>query len=116
MAQENTRESQIDALRDMVIEAQELAQRLPVDIVYDDGELYVVDLTTRRNFRATLKERQEGQPCFIEIEPRGYIGMELGEFITLDMELGTTFEEAKDLASRLNDQCRSVRISGYDEE
>ena len=107
MAQENTRESQIDALRDMVIEAQEVAERLRIDLVYDDGQIIVVEPPRCNNFRATLKERQEGQPCFIEIEPRTNIE---DPVIVFDMKQGTTFEEAKDLTSKLNRLCRLAEI------
>ncbi|WP_065382969.1 hypothetical protein [Hyphomonas sp. ND6WE1B] len=113
MAQENSRASQIDALRDMVIEAQELAQRLRIDLVYDDDQIIVVEPPRCNNFRATVKERQCGQPCFIELETHVDIGLDGNALVTFDLHAGSTFEDALTVAQQLNDLDVNLRIGRY---
>tara|TARA_R110001632_G_scaffold187825_3_gene308278 strand:- start:3152 stop:3493 length:342 start_codon:yes stop_codon:yes gene_type:complete len=97
----------------LINEANMIAIGHGIDLDIDNGEIIFYDgeAASCANFRASLKERQEGEPCFIEIEPRTNIGLDVDEpTIVFDMEQGTTFEDAKDLTSKLNRLCRLVEI------
>lgn len=51
------------------------------------------------NYRATVKERQDGEPCFVEMELHEEVGLQT---IVFDMPEGTTIEYARRAADQLN--------------
>ena len=62
-----------------------------------------------RNFAATVKERQVGEPCRIVFELDSDIGLADDRWITLNMPEGTGLAEAKEVAQMLN--AKVARIS-----
>jgi hypothetical protein len=60
-----------------------------------------------RNFTATVKERDVGQPCFVvlelDAEPHS-------RHVVLDFPDGTTIEDAKEVARILNRKVAKARI------
>lgn len=66
-------------------------------------------MTKPSKFVATVKERDRDQPCFVVIEAYDGIGID-GKQITLNLPDGTNIEDAKALASYLNDNVATVGI------
>lgn len=64
-----------------------------------------------RNFTATVKEREVGQPCYVALELKGDIGLPADRWVTLNLPEGTGLEEAKALARMLNDTVETVRLT-----
>ena len=64
-----------------------------------------------RNFRATVKERDAGQPCFVAVELSDDIGLPKDRWITLNLPEGTGFEEARAVAKMLNETVEAIRLS-----
>lgn len=54
-----------------------------------------------RNFTATVKEREVGQPCFVVLELKDRIGL----------PEGTGLDEARAMARMLNDTVETVRLA-----
>lgn len=65
----------------------------------------------QRNFVATVKERDVGQPCFVALELHVDIGLPSGREITLDLPEGTGLDEARAVATMLNKSVAAVRAS-----
>jgi hypothetical protein len=63
-----------------------------------------------RNFTATVKERDVGQPCFVVFEPAEAIGLPADRQVVLDMPEGSGLEEARAVARLLNDQVAAIRL------
>ena len=63
-----------------------------------------------RNFTATVKEREAGQPCFVVLEPKDAIGLPADRQVALDMPEGTDLEAARAVARMLNDQVATIRL------
>lgn len=63
-----------------------------------------------RNFTATVKEREAGQPCFIVLEPNEAIGLPTDMQVALDMPEGSDLEAARAVARMLNDQVATIRL------
>lgn len=64
-----------------------------------------------RNFVATVKERDVGEPCFVVLELNDDIGLPNDLAITLNLPDGTGFDEARAVASMLNETIESVRAT-----
>ena len=64
-----------------------------------------------RNFTATVKEREAGQPCFVMLEPKDSTGLPDGRTITLDLREGTGLGEALAVAKTLNEAVATVSLS-----
>lgn len=64
-----------------------------------------------RNFTATVKEREEGQPCYVALELDSDIGLPRDRWITLNLRDGTGVDEANAVASMLNGAVSSVRLA-----
>lgn len=64
-----------------------------------------------RNFTATVKEREVGQPCYVALELKGGIGLPADRCLTFDMPEGTGIEEAQAVARMLNDKVAAVRLA-----
>ena len=64
-----------------------------------------------RNFTATVKERDVGQPCFIVLEPGAAIGLPADRQVVLDMPEGSGLEEARAVARMLNDKVKTIRLA-----
>ena len=62
-----------------------------------------------RNFTATVKESEAGQPCFVVLEPKEAIGLPADRQVAFDMPEGSGLEEALAVARKLNDSVRAVR-------
>lgn len=65
----------------------------------------------RRNFTATVKEREVGQPCYVALELKDDIGLPTDRWITLNLPEGTGLDEARALANMLNDTGATVRLA-----
>ena len=66
-----------------------------------------------RNYVATVKEREEGQPCFVQFEL--YKDIDFGGkldnvVISLNLPDGTGIREAKKLADALNDSDAKLKL------
>lgn len=60
-----------------------------------------------RNFTATVKERNAGEPCFVVIE----LGAEpASRHVVLNLEEGTDYEDARAIANLLNASVTTARI------
>lgn len=69
----------------------------------DDGILIVsAPPLPCANYRATVKERQDGEPCFVELEPSEDVGLQGNQALMFDMPEGTTIEYARRVADELN--------------
>ena len=64
-----------------------------------------------RNFTATVKEREVGQPCYVALELHSDVGLPRDKWITLNLPEGTGLEEAKAVARMLNDAVETVRLA-----
>ena len=62
-----------------------------------------------RNFRATVKEGREGEPCSVWLEMHEEIGLG-NKIMVLDLPDGTGITEAQHIASALNDQVENLRL------
>lgn len=63
-----------------------------------------------RNFTATVKEREVGQPCYVALELKSDIGLPANKWLTLNLPEGTGLEEAKAVARMLNESVEAVRL------
>ncbi len=64
-----------------------------------------------RNFTATVKEREVGQPCFVVLELKDRIGLPEGRDVTLNLPEGTGLDEARAVARMLNETVETVRLA-----
>lgn len=64
-----------------------------------------------RNFTATVKEREVGQPCYVALELHSDVGLPREKWITLNLPEGTGLEDAKAVARLLNDAVETVRLA-----
>lgn len=118
-------ETEIAEIQNACTHLQKLVDNADLSLTFEHGTVYLGDDIPCRlsddshkrkmesYFRATVKERQCGQPCFIEIEPHQSFGLEIDEYIVLEMEAGTSFEDAKGMAQKLNQLCGLIRIGCY---
>ncbi len=60
-----------------------------------------------RNFTATVKEREEGAPCFVVIESDGEAS---GRHPVLEFPAGTGIRDAQEIARLLNSAVSEIRI------
>lgn len=64
-----------------------------------------------RNFTATVKEREVGQPCYVALELKDDIGLPKDRWITLNLPEGTGLDEARAVARMLNETVEAVRLA-----
>lgn len=64
-----------------------------------------------RNFTATVKEREAGQPCFVVLEPNDQTALPVGRTIALELREGTGASEALAVAKTLNEAVAAVSLS-----
>lgn len=65
-----------------------------------------------RNFVAIVKERQAGQPCFLQFELYEDIGLGDGkQMVSLDVPDGTDIEYAQTVAKMLNDKVARIMLT-----
>lgn len=48
-----------------------------------------------RNFTATVKEREVGQPCYVALELKGDIGLPADRWVTLNLPEGTASKKRR---------------------
>jgi len=60
-----------------------------------------------RNFTATVKERDVGQPCFVVLELKAEPN---SRHVVLNLPQGTTIEDAEEVARLLTRKVESARI------
>lgn len=60
-----------------------------------------------RNFTATVKERDVGQPCFVVLELDAEPN---SRHVVLDLPKGTAIEDAEEVARLLNRKVEKARI------
>ena len=63
----------------------------------------------KRNFVVTVKERDVGEPCFVVFELHEDIGIG-NKQVRLNLPEGTGIEEAKALASHLNNAVSKIVV------
>ena len=69
----------------------------------DDGILIVSEPPLpASNYRATVKERQDGEPCFVALELHEDVGLQGKQTIVFDMPDETTVAYARRVADQLN--------------
>jgi hypothetical protein len=69
----------------------------------DDGIIIVCEPPPpASNYRATVKERQDGEPCFVELELHKDAGLQGKQTIVFDMPDETTVAYARRVADELN--------------
>lgn len=63
-----------------------------------------------RNFVVTVKEREAGEPCFVQFELREDIGLKTERLITLDLADATSISDAQDIANLLNSKVAKISL------
>ena len=106
-------ESNLVELYQKIGDVESAAERLDLDLVYDDGMIMLIEPPRRSNFRATVKGRQINEPCFLELEPYEEVGLDPQTSVCLHMPEGTSHEDAKRAAEVLNDLCLSLKIERF---
>ena len=98
------RDKKIRRLQKLISETQMIADHHNLDLDIDGGQLIFYDQPERgSNFRAKVKERQRGQPCFIVLETDQCIGISPDKNVVFEMLEGTFHDEALNAAARLNE-------------
>lgn len=73
---------------------------------YDEDE---GGYTYVKNFTVTVKERQEGQPCFLVIEEHRDVGLR-ERTLAFNMPFGSDFRDARNVARELNNLNVELRL------